>query len=241
MNGAAAPQAGEAVSRGDRPRVLAFPGRSFGGARVSIPDPVFVEEEYEGSLGPDVEKMLVDFGGLNPYGQPYYRIVWGYQRGHWIAGEYHLKYTDRMRHRERWHLEKWVPAESFGTPEQWYAAAIVDFSGAPVNVLGPYPSRGDYVRVIVFENYYTGEYVRPEAEMVREAIIRNRQHAEQDKATIRKRIEAEMAEKRKASEQRMDAEMEEREAAFALKTWMPVSGPMTPESRRRDTWEPPRH
>lgn len=203
--------------------------------------PFYVGAEFEHGLDPLVQKTLVEFGGLNPYGQPYYRIVWGWQRGQWLGGEYRPKYTDRARHRERWHLEKWCPAESFGTPEQWYQSAMMDVGGTVVNVLGPYPVDGDYVRVIVFENYYTGEFVRPDPDMVAEAIVRNRQHAEQSRAQIRKNIAADIEERRREADARMNEEIEKREAAFAFKTWMPASGPMTPEYRRRDTWEPPRH
>jgi hypothetical protein len=232
---------GEAAPLGGRPLVLAAPGHLFTDAPVPPRPPVYVAAEFEHVLDPTVERALLEAGGLNPFGQPNYRCVWGYQRGDWIGGQRYLKYIDRARHCERWHLEKWVPAESFGTPESWYSAGMVDVDGAKVNVLGAYPADGDYVRVIVFENYFTGEFVAPTADMVVEAIIRNRQHAEQSKLQIRQKIQADLAARKKAADERMDAEIGEREAAFPFRTWIATSGPTTPEYRRRDVWEPPRH
>lgn len=241
MTGAVPTRVGEAAPDGGRPIVLALPGRSFGGVRVSPPEPASVRAVFDGDLDDAVHAAATEFGGLNPFGCPNYRLVWGYQRGHWIGDGYHLKYTDRYRHRERWHLEKWAPADDFGTPEQWYAAAMVDLHGTMINVLGPYPAEGDYVRVIMFENYFTGEYVRPTASLVTEAIVRNRQHAEQTRAETRKKIREDLDAKKRAADAKMDDAMGAREAAFPFKTWMPASGAMTPESRRRDTWEPGRH
>lgn len=241
MTGAAPTQVGEAAQVVGRPIVLALPGRSFEGARVFAPEPVSVGEVFSGDLDDSVHNAATEFGGLNPFGQPNYRLVWGYQRGHWIGDSYHLKYVDRHRHRERWHLEKWAPASDFGTPEQWYASAMVDFGGRMVNVLGPYPAQGDYVRVVVFENYFTSEYVRPLESLVVEAIVRNRQHAEQSRLEIRRKIQNDIAATQRAADAQMDEVMGSREAAFPFKNWMPMSGPMTPEARRRDRWDPTSH
>lgn len=239
MNDAATPSADEAATGRGRVLTLVVPG-ALGAPRVPRPrPPVFVYEQREGYLPEDVQRALVDFGGLNVFGSPNYRIVWGWSRGDLFAGEWRLKYQDRARHRERWHLEKWVPAESFGSPERWYASAMMDVHGTMLNVLGEFPGNGDYVRVVVFENYHTGEYVEPTADMVREAITRNRQHAEQTRLQIRLKIQAEMDAKKKAAEERMDERLGENEAAFPFKTWIPASGPMTPEHRRRDVWVPP--
>ena len=242
MNDAAAPATGEAVVPRGRVLHLLVPGALATAPPVSPSPryPVFVYEQRDAILPESVQKALVDFGGLNPYGQPNYRIVWGWKRGDWFAGEWRLKYQDRARHRERWHLEKWVPAESFGSPEQWYQSAIMDVHGKAVNVLGEFPGNGDYVRVVIFENYSTGEYVEPDADMVREAITRNRQHAEKSKLEIRLKIQAEMDRKKKAVSEKQDEILGDAEAAFPFKTWMPVGGPMSPEHRRRDRWEPPR-
>ena len=241
MSGAAASQVREAAPLRGRPLVLSTPGRPLWGAPALPREDVIVRTEFDHLLDPEVERALRDFGGMNPFGQPYYRIVWGYQRGFWIGNQHFLKYTDRPRHKERWHLEKWVPAESFGTPRQWYASAMVDVAGQLVNVLGPYPAEGDYVRVVVFENYHTGEFVSPSPDMVIEAIVRNRQHAEQTKLQIRDKIKAEMEAKEKIASDRQDEEIDKREAAFAFRSWIPVGGPATPKHRRRDVWEPPHH
>ncbi len=238
MEGAVNMRVGEAAPLGGRPLVFSMPGLR---APASPINDIVVREEFDHVLDPEVQRVLVDFGGLNQFGGQNYRIVWGYRRGFWLGNQYYLQYTDRPRHKERWHLEKWCAPEHFGTPEQWYASAMMDVGGMLMNVLGPYPAEGDYIRVIVFENYHTGEFVKPEPDMVMEAIIRNRQHAEQSKLQIRDRIREEMAAKRKLTEDRKDEEIDKREAAFGLRSWIPVGGPTTPKHRRRDVWEPPVH
>jgi hypothetical protein len=45
---------------------------------------------------------------------------------------------------ERWHIERWMPAESYGSPEQWYAQTTEVEDGIRIAVLGPYPARGEY-------------------------------------------------------------------------------------------------
>ncbi len=44
----------------------------------------------------------------------------------------------------RWHIERWMAAEKYGTPEQWWETTTEVVDGIRVASLGPYPSRGDY-------------------------------------------------------------------------------------------------
>jgi hypothetical protein len=85
--------------------------------------------------------------GLNPFGEPLYRIVLGCSRKslgsndggvtfHWVekyAPEYSFEYV----------LERWRSAWEFTgcTPEQWA------YKPDGAKVLGPYPSRGEYEMV----------------------------------------------------------------------------------------------
>ncbi len=45
---------------------------------------------------------------------------------------------------DRWHIERWMPAESYGSPEEWAAQTGEFVGGRSVAALGPYPARGDY-------------------------------------------------------------------------------------------------
>jgi hypothetical protein len=104
-------------------------------------------------------------GGLHRYGEANYRAVWGWNRLSWIGG----KFEDRDEHgallRERielrlepkypavnrWHIERWVPPEVYGSPRAWYAQTIERENGISVPALGPYPSRGEYEHCFTLE------------------------------------------------------------------------------------------
>jgi hypothetical protein len=112
-----------------------------------------------------VARRLALAGGRNPFGQPNYRAVWGWNRLAWIGG----KFEDRDEHgvllRERfelrrepkypavnrWHIERWVPAETYGSPRQWYLQTVELAGGKSVPALGPYPSRGEYEHCFTLE------------------------------------------------------------------------------------------
>src|SRR6266550_2438618 len=59
----------------------------------------------------------------------------------------------------RWHIERWVPPESYGSPEQWHAETIEIQNGRNIPALGPYPSRGDYEHCFTLEGP-RGEFVQ---------------------------------------------------------------------------------
>ena len=105
-----------------------------------------------------VAQRLAQAGGVNRYGEPNYRAVWGWNRLAWIGG----KFEDRDKHGDlirevvelrrepkyptvnRWHIERWMPPESYGSPRQWYAQTVERENGVAIPALGPYPYRGDY-------------------------------------------------------------------------------------------------
>lgn len=115
-----------------------------------------LRETYETPTS--VEQRVTRAGGLNRFGEPNFRVVWGGSRLAWIGG----RWTDRDAHgtmireivelrrvpkyvpHERWHIERWMPPESYGSPEMWRAQTTEVDSGAAILALGPYPSRGDY-------------------------------------------------------------------------------------------------
>src|SRR6202041_3822116 len=112
-------------------------------------------------------------GGTNCYGEPNFRVVWGGSRLAWIGG----RWTDRDAHGnatreaiemrrlpkylpiDRWPIERWMPAESYGSPEQWFAQTTEIEDGIRIAALGPYPSRGDYEHCFPLEGPH-GEFVQ---------------------------------------------------------------------------------
>lgn len=105
-----------------------------------------------------IEQRVTRAGGLNRFGEPNFRVVWGGSRLAWVGG----RWTDRDAHgnvvremtelrrvpkyvpHDRWHIERWIPPETYGSPEAWHEQTIETEAGIAVPALGPYPSRGDY-------------------------------------------------------------------------------------------------
>jgi hypothetical protein len=105
-----------------------------------------------------VRDRVARAGGQNRFGEPNFRVVWGGSRLSWMGG----RWTDRdaqgnvireaieMREEpkyiplERWHIERWMPPESYGSREDWLARTVEVEDGIRLAALGPYPSRGEY-------------------------------------------------------------------------------------------------
>jgi hypothetical protein len=103
-------------------------------------------------------ERLVRAGGTNRLGEPNFRVVWGGSRLAWVGG----KWVDRDAHGnvirestelrrvpkytpvDRWHIERWIPPENYGSPAEWYTRTVEVEDGIRVPALGPYPSRGEY-------------------------------------------------------------------------------------------------
>jgi hypothetical protein len=138
----------------------------------------------------NVSRRLLLAGGANRFAEANYRAVWGWNRLAWIGG----KFEDRDEHgvllRERielrkepkypavnrWHIERWVPPETYGSPRNWYLQTTEHLGGQSVAALGPYPSRGDYEHCFTLETP-RGEFIQLTAtiaEHVARAIERSR-------------------------------------------------------------------
>ncbi len=121
----------------------------------------------------NVAHRLERAGGINRFGEANYRAVWGWNRHAWIGG----RFEDRDEHgsllREcielrkepkypavnRWHIERWVPPETYGSPRAWYAQTNERENGISIPALGPYPSRGEYEHCFTLEGR-RGEFVQ---------------------------------------------------------------------------------
>ncbi len=152
--------------RKDKPKLKRQASRQSTSARVAI-----LRETHE---TPElVERRLAQAGGANRYGEPNYRAIWGWNRLAWIGG----KFEDRDNHGDllrevvelrrepkypavnRWHIERWMPPESYGSPRQWYAQTVERENGVSIPALGPYPYRGDYEHCFTLQNP-RGEFVQ---------------------------------------------------------------------------------
>jgi hypothetical protein len=120
-----------------------------------------------------VAARLSSAGGLNRYAEPNYRVVWGWNRLAWIGG----KFEDRDHHgallREvvelrqepkypqlnRWHVERWLPPEAYGSPKQWYSQTVETTAGMRIPALGPYPARGEYEHCFTIQTL-NGEFLQ---------------------------------------------------------------------------------
>lgn len=106
-----------------------------------------------------VAQRLELAGGRNRLGEPNYRAVWGWNRLAWIGGKFEerdpatgsfLREVVELRQEpkypavNRWHIEKWMPPEAYGSPRAWYAQTVERENGISIPALGPYPSRGEY-------------------------------------------------------------------------------------------------
>lgn len=105
-----------------------------------------------------IQERVARAGGVNRFGEPNFRVVWGGARLAWVGG----RWTDRDAHgnvlreaielrrvpkyvpEERWHIERWMPPESYGSPDDWRAQTTEVEDGIRIPALGPYPSRGEY-------------------------------------------------------------------------------------------------
>ena len=120
-----------------------------------------------------VAQLLRRAGGINRFGEANYRAIWGWNRLAWIGGKFEdrnaagdlLREVVELRQEpkypavNRWHIERWVPPEAYGSPRQWYAQTIERENGISIPALGPYPSRGDYEHCFTLEGPH-GEFIQ---------------------------------------------------------------------------------
>jgi hypothetical protein len=113
-----------------------------------------------------VQERVARAGGLNRYGEPNFRVVWGGARLTWIGGRWtdrdangnviretvELRRAPKYLPLNRWHVERWMPPECYGSPEEWYTQTIEVEDGIRIAALGPYPSRGEYEHCFTLES-----------------------------------------------------------------------------------------
>ena len=116
-------------------------------------------------------------GGWNRFSQPNFRVVWGWSRLGWIGGKWtdrdasgnilresiELRRVPKYLPHDRWHVERWLPPETYGTPESWRALTLEREDGILIPALGPYPSRGEYEHCFTLAGLH-GEFVSLDVE-----------------------------------------------------------------------------
>lgn len=122
----------------------------------------------------NITHRLKRAGGINRFGEPNYRAVWGWNRLAWIGGKFEerdlatgslLREVVELRQEpkypavNRWHIERWVPPETYGSPRAWYAQTVERENGFSIPALGPYPSRGEYEHCFILEGP-RGEFIQ---------------------------------------------------------------------------------
>lgn len=121
---------------------------------------------------PSAQQRLALAGGTNCYGEANFRVVWGGSRLTWIGGRWidrdanrnvvretiELRRVPKYIPHDRWHIERWMPPEFFGSPEMWYARTVEVEDGIRIPALGPYPSRGEYEHCFTLE-YANGQFM----------------------------------------------------------------------------------
>ena len=132
-------------------------------------------------------------GGINRFREPNYRAIWGWKRLAWIGGKFEerdpttgslvrevveLRQEPKYPAVNRWHIEKWLPPETYGSPLAWWAQTLEVEGGRSIPALGPYPARGEYEHCFTLEGP-RGEFVQltpTVAEHIARAIEWSRKH-----------------------------------------------------------------
>jgi hypothetical protein len=103
---------------------------------------------------PHFQDRLTRAGGLNRYGEPNFKIVWGQtwqvrRGGTWNDGvNYFQGYRDEVEDkRPCWVLKQWNAPELYGSPSVWF---IQNRDDAGFQLLGDFPWKGQYETVQPF-------------------------------------------------------------------------------------------
>lgn len=194
-------------------------------------------ETYDLKIPANVEKAIVLAGGRNIFGDPIYRLAWGWARLELRVG-LHSDYDDndilirrelrgewwpRYEPRDRFHLEIWKPAETYGGPEAWEDGTSVWVEGTRVPALGPFPSRGEYEHVAVCQSRQ-GCFMWPTEDAVREMILWHKTALNRTRTERRALAEAKNDYDREARRKKFHDIIDSEAKAFPFRTWVPATG-----------------
>lgn len=204
---------------------------------MSETDTIRCGEVYDLQVPGYLQAALADEGGLNPYNEPNYRLVWGWSRHEFRAGECHefddsgnwtgvridIRKEPRYHPRDRFHLEVWVPPGLYGTPEEWYTLTRRIVGGSFIEHLGEYPSRGDYEQVCACQTP-TGGFVVPTEQATRDIIRWHKRARLRTPGQIRSDLNATRDAQQASRVGKMHDVIDGKVKAFPWRTWTPVPG-----------------
>lgn len=173
---------------------------------------------------PAVQARIRRAGGVNLFGQPNFRLVWGWNRlqkiqGFWdqldsddcyCGSTFGWREVPRYPEFFKWHLEKWVPAGYYGAERAWYETAREVEQGRTF-VTMPYPYQGDYEHCFTLQDSKL-RYVplTPSVvERVVQAVIASRYLVHRDKVKAREALVTDIVRKGRRWESRMDDTIDE--------------------------------
>lgn len=119
-----------------------------------IPPPGLFSDAEWARLSEEVTK----YGGLNPRGEPLYRLVWGGSRtclkvAEWPDGKVEARHVPKHTFSQnRFVMEVWCPPEYYGHKRLWEESTREIINGQVVYTLGEFPHRGDYEGIEVYEH-----------------------------------------------------------------------------------------
>lgn len=160
------------------------------------------------------DQALLLIGGRSPRGEPSLKVSWGWDLKRFRNGDPEaLKYPGPFLN--RWILEKWLPAEFFGSNKQWEANRYAYVNGKRVDLLGDYPREGEYGMVMPLVSpdggfLPLGDAVLQFISMVQKDI-ETRTHSAYSDAKHFARLQTQMA----AEEAREDEERDKKAQAYA--------------------------
>jgi len=95
----------------------------------------------------EFQELLTSIFGVNPFGDPLFRIIWGQTETMDVASPHGTGYFKRyIGHGQPcWIIQRWRPPEIFGTPDLYYQLMADPTSGLPL--AGEYPQFGMYETV----------------------------------------------------------------------------------------------
>jgi len=83
---------------------------------------------------PEWNRHLVKLGGLNRFGKPNYRLIWGWD---------HVNYYP-LPIRSFFHFERWLPPEMLGNEEDWEAMNKREEENGNHASVSAFPKEGEY-------------------------------------------------------------------------------------------------
>jgi hypothetical protein len=211
-----------------------------------------VVEQYDLCVSEGVERVCREYGGLNRFGEPNFRIVWGWRRLMLLEGVWrravpaavivkgipqHMMDTETVFVGAKWVqkyptlnnffiMERWMPPEHYGTKGAWYDlnTKADPETGEVFLEGGPYPSRGDYEMIWHFHNPWTKGFEQVTENMAIDRIRWNQARQARTPGDVRKECNFHNDYERKLADQRADDAHEKNVAAFPMKPWVPTTG-----------------